>query len=134
MQGLVQVFGVAPEPQPMAQKLPGRVQSVLLVHGVATSQQESLSQQAVPPPATAAQWHCSVRSLGHVLATESQVQAPLTHSPLGLQQARFVPALQTAPPASRQRRFAFLLRALASSERAASKPDPESAAPRTVRV
>lgn len=37
MQGLVQVFRVAPEPQPRAQKLPGTVQSALLVHGVSMS-------------------------------------------------------------------------------------------------
>jgi len=82
----------------MAQTLPGRVQSVLLVHGVSMSQQASLSQQPNPPPTTAAHAHCAVASCGQVLLNGSHSQAPLMHAPVGLQHSRFVPALQTVPP------------------------------------
>ena len=62
MQGLVHVFEAPPEPQPMAQKLPGRVHCSLAVHGVAMSQQKSLSQQANTPPTARAHPHCPVAS------------------------------------------------------------------------
>ena len=98
----------------------------LLMHGLLLLQQDSLSQQANEPPTAPVHAHCPVLSFGHWLLNGSQAQAPWTHSPLGLQHSRFVPALQIAPPCRLQRRRCFLVRAAAPSGSTATRAAPAS--------